>query len=387
MPRLRTMTSSSVHSWSEARLLYPGVRDVAYLDTAAMGLLSTRVRDAMTAMVDGHHRLGVASAPQWYDDVAAVRSSIARLVGGRPEGVAFTQNTSTGLAIVANGVDWTDGDNVVVPAGEFPSNFYPWLQLRRRGVEVREVAMVDGAAPVAEIVRAVDRRTRVVAVSAVQYSSGHRYDLAALAEACRAADALFVVDGTQAVGAMVVDTGLLGIDVLAVSSHKWVLGPLGIGFVQLSSRALERLSPSTVGWLSVEEPFAFDHEPRLATDGRRFESGTENAVGIAGLGATVGLMHSLGPRRIEDRVLDLADELAELLPSVGLRALVSPDRARRSGIVIAAGSDGSDVSLAGLHQRLQASGVRCSLRAAGLRFSPHYFVDAADLSHVVDVLR
>jgi len=387
MPRLRTMTPLSVRSWSEARLLYPGVRDVAYLDTAAMGLLSTRVRDAMTAMVEGHHRLGVASAPQWYDDVAAVRSSIARLVGGRPEGVAFTQNTSTGLAIVANGVDWADGDNVVVPAGEFPSNFYPWLQLRRRGVEVREVAMVDGAAPVAELVRAVDRRTRVVAVSAVQYSSGHRYDLAALGEACRSADALFVVDGTQAVGAMVVDTGLLGIDVLAVSSHKWVLGPLGIGFVQLSSRALERLSPSTVGWLSVEEPFAFDHEPRLAADARRFESGTENAVGIAGLGATVALMHSLGPRRIEDRVLDLADELAELLSSVGLRPLVSPDRSRRSGIVIAAGSEGSPVSLPDLHQRLLAGGVRCSLRAAGLRFAPHYFVDASDLAAVVDVLR
>ncbi len=385
------MTRPSL-TWDDARLLYPGARDVAYLDSAAMGLLSTRVRDAMTAMVAGHHLLGVASSPDWYADVASVRASIARLVGGRPDGVAFTQNTSTGLAIVANGLDWAVGDNVVVPAGEFPSNFYPWLQLRRRGVEVREVAMVDGAAPVAELARAVDRRTRVVALSAVQYSSGHRYDLAAVGQACAGSGALLVVDGTQAVGAMVVDTGALGVDVLAVSSHKWVLGPLGIGFVHLSPRAMERLTPSTVGWLSVEEPFAFDHEPRLAADARRFESGTENAVGMAGLGATVALMHELGPQRIEDRVLDLADELGALLPSVGLTRVASPDRARRSGIVIARGrdderGDGAAQPLADLHQRLLAGGVRCSLRATGLRFAPHYFVDEADLARVVDVVR
>jgi len=380
------MTTPSL-TWDDARLLYPGVREVAYLDTAAMGLLSTRVRDAMTAMVTGHHLLGAASSPDWYAEVAATRAAIANLVGGQADGVAFTQNTSTGLAIVANGLDWGVGDNIVVPAGEFPSNFYPWLQLRRRGVEVREVTMVGGAAPIAELVGAVDRHTRVVALSAVQYSSGHRYDLAAVGQACAESDALVVVDGTQAVGAMVVDTGALGIDVLAVSSHKWVLGPLGIGFVHLSARAMDRLTPSTVGWLSVEEPFAFDHEPRLAPDARRFESGTENAVGMAGLGTTVALMHELGPQRIEARVLDLADELGALMPSVGLTRVASPDRAQRSGIVIARSADGDDRSLTVLHQRLLAGGVRCSLRATGLRFAPHYFVDASDLARVVDVLR
>jgi cysteine desulfurase / selenocysteine lyase len=317
-------------TWEEVRVLYLGTADVAYLDSAAVGLVSTRVRDAMTAVLTEHQQLGIAAAPHWREHAGHVRTSVARLVGGRADQVAFTQNTSTGLATVTNGLDWRDGDNVVVPAGEFPSNFYPWLQLRRRGVQVREVAMTDGRARVDDVLTALDRRTRVLAISAVQYSSGHRYDLAAFGQACQNSDVLLVVDGTQAVGAVTVDAELLGVDVLAVSAHKWMLGPFGIGFIHLSRRAMQRLAPSTVGWLSVEDPFAFDREPVLAADGRRFESGTENSAGIAGLGATVDLVHELGRRRVEDRVLDRAAELATLLEEVGDdRAPTRPARSAR----------------------------------------------------------
>ncbi|WP_170182333.1 aminotransferase class V-fold PLP-dependent enzyme [Blastococcus colisei] len=117
------------------RTLYPGTAGVTYLDSAAVGLISTRVRDAMTAVLSEHQQLGIAAAPSWREHAGHVRASVARLVGGQAGRIAFTQNTSTGLATVTNGLDWRDGDNVVVPAGEFPSNFYPWLQLRRRGVQ------------------------------------------------------------------------------------------------------------------------------------------------------------------------------------------------------------------------------------------------------------
>jgi selenocysteine lyase/cysteine desulfurase len=371
-------------AWEEVRTLFPGVADVAYLDSAAVGLISLRVREAMTAVLTGHGQLGIATAPDWRDLARRVRASVARLVGGRAEQVAFTQNTSTGLATVTNGLDWCEGDNVVVPAGEFPSNFYPWLQLRRRGVEVREVAMTDGRARLDDVVAALDDRTRVLAVSAVQYSSGHRYDLGAFGAACRTGDALLVVDGTQAVGAMTVDVDVLGIDVLAVSAHKWMLGPLGIGFTHLSHRAMQHLVPSTVGWLSVEDPFAFDHEPRLAEDARRFESGTENIAGIAGLGATVDLLHELDRQRVEARVLDRAELLATLLDAAGMDVDRSPRRADRSGIVMARSRVRSAQVL---HDRLLSDGVRCSLRGNGLRFAPHYFSNDADLHRAADSLR
>ena len=370
--------------WDEVRALYPGTADVAYLDSAALGLISTRVLDAMTAVLTEHRQVGTAAGPKWREHADRVRISVAGLVGGRAEGVAFTQNTSTGLAVVANGLDWRDGDNVVVPAAEFPSNFYPWLQLRRRGVQVREIDMADGYARVDDIRDALDRRTRVLAISAVQYSSGHRYDLGALGQVCQDSEVLLVVDGTQAVGAVTVDAELLGIDVLAVSAHKWMLGPNGIGFVHLSRRAMQRLVPSTVGWLSVEDPFAFDHEPVLAEDGRRFESGTENTAGIVGLGATVDLVHALGRRRVEDRVLDRAGELATRLEAIGMTVHLPCPGKPRSGILIASSPGRAHRAL---HDRLLAQGVRCSLRGSGLRFSPHYFTTDSDLDRAVDILR
>jgi selenocysteine lyase/cysteine desulfurase len=380
----RSGSSVPPPSWDQVRDLYPGTADVAYLDSAAVGLLSTRVREAMTAVLDGHQRAGIGAAPAWRDRADEVRDSLARLVGGRADRIAFTQNTSTGLATVTNGLDWREGDAVVVPAGEFPSNFYPWLQLRRRGVEVREVAMTGGHAPIDDLVAALDSRTRVLAISAVQYSSGHRNDLGALGAACRERDVLLVVDGTQAVGAVTVDVDLHGIDVLAVSAHKWLLGPFGIGFTHLSARAMERLTPSTVGWLSVEAPFAFDHEPVLAGDARRFESGTENSAGIAGLGATVDLVHELGRRRVEERVLQRAEQLVAGLAEVGLEVAFRDRAEHRSGIVIAGRPD---IAPQVLHERLLSAGVRCSLRGNGLRFAPHYFTSDADLERTVEALR
>ncbi|CCG02586.1 aminotransferase class V-fold PLP-dependent enzyme [Blastococcus saxobsidens] len=371
-------------TWEQVRTLYPGTADVSYLDAAAVGLISSRVREAMTGVLVAHERGGIAAAPGWRVHAESVRASVARLVDGRAEQISFTQNTSTGLATVTNGVDWRDGDNVVVPAGEFPSNFYPWLQLRRRGVEVREVPMTGGLAAVDDVLTALDDRTRVLAISAVQYSSGHRYDLAAFGDACQSSDVLLVVDGTQAVGAVTVDVERLGIDVLAVSAHKWMLGPFGIGFIHLSRRAMQRLNPSTVGWLSVEDPFAFDHEPRLAEDARRFESGTENSAGIAGLGATVDLVHELGRQRVENRILERAEHLAALLEEAGMDVHLPQERDRRSGIVIASSpTDAPHV----LHERLLSRGVRCSQRGNGLRFSPHYFTDDSDLHRAAHTLR
>ena len=156
---------------------------------------------------------------------------MAELIGSAENRIAFTQNTAPGLPLVANGIDWVAGDNIVVPADEFPSNFYPWSSLRRIGVEVREVPTHEGHAPVAAFATAVDDHTRVLAISTVQYTTGHRNDLEALSQIAHHHGTLFVVDGTQSAGALSIDCDSTGIDVLAVSAHKWMLGPLGIGFV------------------------------------------------------------------------------------------------------------------------------------------------------------
>lgn len=364
------------------RDLYPGTDEFVYLDVAAVGIISTRVAEAMATYASGHAKRGIGDASYRVDEIAQARRAVAELVGSEGSRIAFTQNTATGLALVANGVDWAEGDNIVVPAAEFPSNSYPWTQLRRLGVEVRQIPPRDGHAPVSALAAAVDHRTRVLAISTVQYTTGHRNDLEALSLAAHDHTALFVVDGTQSVGALSIDCDLIGVDLLAVSAHKWMLGPLGIGFVALSPRAMTELHPSVVGWMSVEDPFAFDHEPRLADDARRFESGTENVAGIAGLRQTAQQVLELGSETVERQVLDRADELEELLIEHGWFSLRTPDRRRLSGIVIATTGRDDDA----VHARLLDAGIRCSLRGGGIRFSPHYYTSSADLEAVRAVL-
>jgi cysteine desulfurase / selenocysteine lyase len=203
---------------------------------------------------------------------------VAWLVGSRSQNIAFTQNTSFGISIAANGLDWRAGDNVVLPGREFPSNFYPWKNLAYLGVHVRTVPAPLGHAAIDDIAGAIDDRTRAVAVSAVQFSNGHRYDLGRIGDLREDRGMLFIVDGTQSVGALTIDVAAAGVDLLAVSSHKWMLGPPGIGFAHISDRAFDQLRAPVVGWLSVSEPFAFDYRLDLAPTAERFEPGTENVV-------------------------------------------------------------------------------------------------------------
>ena len=191
------------------------------------------------------------------------RALAAKLVGSSAQSIAYVQNTSHGLSLVALGVDWQAGDNLVVCAEEFPSNYLCWVQLAERGVEIRRVSALDGRLEMDVFRQAMDERTRVVAVSHVQFHSGFRVDLAALGDICTKSSALLVVDGTQSIGAISLDVSTTGTDVLVVSAHKWLMGPRGIGFAKFSERALNRVTPAIVGWMSVNDPLRFQPNPRL----------------------------------------------------------------------------------------------------------------------------
>ena len=321
--------------------------------------------------------------PAWRNDIERVRAQIAWLIGSQPDNVAFVQNTSFGISIAANGIDWRPGDNVVIPAREFPSNYYPWLNLADRGVELRTVDAPEGHASIDDIATAIDGRTRAVTVSAVQYSNGHRYDLATLGQLCREHGVLFVVDGTQAVGALTIDVDASGIDVLAVSSHKWMLGPPGVGFVHLSDRALDVIAPSVVGWLSVAEPFAFDYRLDLPPSAKRFEPGTENVIGTVGLGGTIALLQDFGPVWVEKRILHLTDHICQSVAARGYEVHSPRQDRRASGIVI---FSRTGVDPEHLHKGLTAAGVKCAVRAGGIRFSPHYYNTIAEIDTAIAAL-
>jgi cysteine desulfurase/selenocysteine lyase len=364
----------------KVRAQFPAAETSIYFDHAAVGPISIAVSDAITAVTHQHLTRGFQKT--WRADIERVRGQVAALVGGHVDGVAFVQNTSFGISLAANGIDWADGDNIVLPQHEFPSNCYPWMNLAHRGVELRRVPAASGHADIDDIAAAIDGRTRAVSISYVQYSSGYRYDLAAIGELCHERDVLFVVDGTQAIGALAIDVQQCGVDLLAVSSHKWMLGPHGIGFAVCSDMALDRLRTDIVGWLTVREPFNFDDRLDLPTTAARFEPGTENLLGTFGLGGSIDLIERFGVGWIEQRVLTLTDHLCDALPRAGCRVISDRTAGNRSGIVVFAHHDvPNDV----LHQRLTDAGVRCSVRGGGIRFSPHCYntVDEIDAALAV----
>lgn len=385
---LQTMTTIRERSLekdeiAEIRAQYPIVDTCVFWDCAAVSPISTGVRDAIARQA----QLQCADIRDAVDVAATVkqrgRDLAAKLVGASADQISYVQNTSHGMSLVALGIDWAGGDNIVVPELEFPSNFLAWQALALKGVEVRKLKARDGALWAEDLRELVDCRTRLVAVSQVQFYSGFRVDLAAFAEVCSTHDALLVVDGTQSVGVLGLDMRKEGVDVLVASAHKWMLGPLGIGFMAMSERAAERVEPRVVGWLSVNDPFSFQRKLDFLPDARRFEPGTENAPGIFGLTRRLEEINRVGQDRIENYVLSLGELIRESLRSADFEIISDWESGSQAGIILCRGrAVATDI----LFERLREAKVRSSVRNGAIRFSPHYFNDEAEVRSVLDVL-
>ena len=314
-----------------------------------------------------------------------VRESAAHLLGAEhTHEVAFVPNTSSGLSYVAEGVDWRQGDNVVGAKGEFPTNIYPWLGLADRGVEFRRVSPRAGRLSLADIAAAIDERTRVVALSWVQYANGFRIDLAAVSRLCRAYDSLFVVDAIQGLGALPFSVVESGVDVCVAAAHKWLLGPEGIGLLYVSDRVLDQLRLAVRGWLSVEDVFGpVSDPPRYRPDATRYECGTRNIAGIYGLGASIDWLLEIGIERVASRVLALARRVE--LGLVSQRFVLAAERApgEESGIVAATHPS---VPSKLLCEQLATRDIQVAHRADHLRVSPHFYNTEDEIDECLSAL-
>lgn len=355
------------------RAEFPVTEEWVYLNHAGIGSMPRVAAARMAGLAATVAASGDRRWPERNDEVERVRRQVARLLGARAaHEVAFVGNTSEGLSAVAWGLDWRPGDNVVGPEPEFPSNLYPWMSLAPLGVEYRRVPEREGRVEPADLAAAIDSRTRVVAVSWVQYATGHRLDLAPVRTACDDAGALLVVDAIQGVGALAFDVEAAGADACALAAHKWLLGPEGLGVLYVSDRVIERLRSTRNGWRSVADRYEWVAvDPTPAPGALRFEAGTLNVYGIHALGASIDLLLSLGIDAVETRVLALAERAARGLASRGF-ALAAPRRApaETSGIVAATHPDRPAEDLA---RRLAERGIVVAARAARLRVSPHAY--------------
>lgn len=339
-----------------------------YLDHAAIGVLGRHVAEAVSGYVAKRAGAVPGVAPNDYpadlERADRARQRGGALVNARAEQVCIVPNTSAGLNLVAQGLDWRAGDRVAVPGCEFPANRLPWLGLAHLGVEVDTVAHREGTFTSDDVAAAIRPETRVVAVSAVQFLSGFRCDLAAIADVCRVRDVLLVVDAIQAVGAVRVDAGLA--DLVTFGGHKWLGSLQGAGLAVLSDRLLDRLTPAR-GWLNGPvdwddfEAASLDLHP----DASRFHIGTFPTAALYALDAALGAMLDLGPEALERAALANAARLADGLDALGFRRYGQPGTPT-SGIVTVHADDPE-----ALHAHLAHSGVHASLRDRKLRFAVH----------------
>ncbi len=370
--------------WSAFRAQMPVVQRWAYLDHAAVSPLPAPTQAAIQQWADEAATQGDTAWQGWTRRAEALRSLVASLLHAAEEEIALVHNTTEGVTLVAEGFPWKPGDNVVLPADEFPTNQYPWLNLADRGVEVRRVPLVEGRVDLGRVAEACDARTRILSVSWVSYWNGWRNDLDAWAELAHHRGALLFVDGIQALGVIPLDVQRTPIDFLAADGHKWLLGPEGAGVLFIRREHLDRLRPLGVGWNSVRHAHDYQHIALdLKPGASRYEGGSRNLVGLLGLEASVRLLGTFGPEALFRRIDALAEEACQRLQSLGARVRSDRSPGHRSGIVLF-DIPGRDPQA--LRRQCLQRGVVLSCRAGGLRISPHAYNDASDLQRLVEAL-
>jgi len=362
---------------------FPVIENRIFFDHAKVSPLPMRVQEAVTVFVNDASSFGTANYADWMAKVESVRASFARLIHADPDEVAFVKNTSEGISIVANGMDWKPGDNVVIPDIEFPANVYPWWNLKRLGVETRFVHAVDGRVLFDDLTACVDNRTRVVSVSSVECNSGFRTDLNRIGAFCKEKAILFCVDAIQSLGVLPMDVQRDHIDFLIADGHKWLLSVEGLGGFYISSEALKAIRPAVVGWNSVVNPNDFmNYDFTLRPDARRFEEGSFNTMSIQAFGAALSLFHEVGVDTIEERIMNLGDKILAELKRRNFRILNSVIEKERSGIISFTG----EMDLKKLSDFMAQNQVSLTVRDGMVRLSPHFYNSENEIDRFFDLL-
>ena len=370
----------------EIRSQFPHTSHRVYVNHAAVSPLSRAVRSAIGDHLTERHGRSANAPIENFETVqpilARAKRRAADVLGAEASQVEFVTNTSSALNILCRGLDWDEGDRVAVPDGSFPTNVYPFKNLRSEGVEVDLIPTQEGRYSVDDVARALQPETRLLSVSWVHYLSGFRADLEDIGQLCRQRDVLFCVDAIQGLGALTLDVETAKVDFLAAGGHKWLMAPQGSGLLYCTEAVQQRLQPPT-GWLHgpVDWENLNHYQLTFHDDARRFRTGTLNVMGIRALDAALGLYLTVGRKSCEQKILDLAERLTEGLQERGLTVYGSTDSRHASGIVTVV-PDAPEA----LFDHLESHGITAALRNRKLRFSPSYYNDASDLEAIFDAV-
>ena len=369
--------------------LFPITKSRIFMAHAAVTVLPGPVAEAMSTLIQRCSE-EFRDFSETLALIQRTRESAARLINASPDEIALLGPTSLGLSLVANGIAWAPGDEVVCYLDDYPANVYPWMNLRDKGVQIRFVEPAQvGELTVEALQRVLTPKTKLVALASCSFLSGFRIDIAAIGKLLRERGILFCLDAIQTLGAF--PTTVQYVDFLSADAHKWLLGPLAIGVVYVRKELFEVCRPTLLGAWNLKAPnFVAQNQIEFVEGAQRYEPGVLNLPGVVGMKAAIDFLLEIGIDKIAQRILSIRSRLVSGLTELGFTLLGENNTPmHQSGIITVAHPNRDIVSE---HKRLLENGIVCSPRQDRqgnqyLRFSPHFYNNEDEIDRVLDVLR
>ena len=364
-------------------------KNIVHLNHAAVAPWPGVTRDAVIAFANENASIGSQNYDLWMQTEQQLKQRLVTLINAAStDEIAILKNTSEGLSLIAQGLTFKAGENIVLPAEEFPSNRVTWQALQARGVETRLIPVQDVENPEQALIDAMDENTRLLSCSSVQFARGLRLNLKMIGQACRNNKTLFCVDAIQSLGAIRFDAQACFADFVVADGHKWMCAPEGCALFYCRKEIQPQLQLCQYGWHMLKNPFDFSHqsnEIEIADNAQRFESGSPNMLGITALNASLGLLLEIGLENIEARVLANSRYLFEQLHNLSDVDILTSDKTGRfAGIVTFQKHAIDNVKL---YDLLQSKNVICAYRGDGIRFSPHFYTTTQDIDRALAIVR
>ena len=370
---------------NDVRELFPHLQTgKIYFNHASTGPMSERVRDKLLNLIKDRTGEKIDDYKEFLKTSEEAKNILAELINCEPSRIAFVDNTSNGINIIAQGVNLKKGDRILLNDIEFPANVYPFLNLLRNGIEIDFVKSNNGIVSAEDIINSVGDKTKLISVSFVQFLSGYKVNLEKIGECCKEKGIIFSVDAIQGLGALKLDVKKCNIDFISCGTQKWLLGLQGLGFIYVSDELQEKLEPKYVGWLSVKNAWnLLDYNLKLRSSAERFQNGTVNTFGVYALNASLGLFKEYGFENIEKRVTENSLYFVKELTNIGYNPLLKNlTEENLSGIVSIKNDKGKEV-----FEELEKQNVTAAFREGIIRFSPHFYNTKEEIDMVISKLK
>jgi cysteine desulfurase / selenocysteine lyase len=363
--------------WEKYRGQFPVTERLVYLNHAAVTPLCLPAALAMQHLAQDALDFGSEHYAKWMETYHGVRAATARMINAQPGEIAIVKNTSEGIAIVATGMAWKAGDIMVAFAEEFPANYYPWKRLESAGVEVRWLSVFDDL----DRIDKACKGARMLAISYVQYLSGHRVDLNAIGEICSRHGCFFLVDAIQGMGAFPIDVEAARIDALAADGHKWLLGPEGCGVLYVRQDRQDEIQPMEFGWTNVAKYYDYSsRDMSLRPDAGRYECGTLNTIGCYGLRASMEFLLEVGVENTAPAIQALGDRIHDGVTALGFETLSARTTNTGAGIV-SFRKPGVESQL--IVRKLKDAGIVTAPRQGWVRAAPHFYIAPEEIDRML----